>query len=145
MWFQDYAVDMIYNRLTDFYVSTPEHAAVRTAYEAGAAVLTPHPRTHALHADKRNLITLSDDAQLRRWGVPPSDLEVLRKNVPRSWSITADNADALWARRRKLFFKPADGYGAKAAYRGDKLTRRVWGKYSLARTSRKHWCSRQYG
>jgi hypothetical protein len=25
-----------------------------------------------------------------------------------------------------LFFKPVAGYGAKAAYRGDKLTRRVW-------------------
>jgi hypothetical protein len=32
----------------------------------------------------------------------------------------------LWARRRKLFFKPAAGYGGKATYRGDKLTRRVW-------------------
>ena len=30
------------------------------------------------------------------------------------------------ARRRQLFFKPVAGYGAKAAYRGDKLTRRVW-------------------
>jgi len=34
----------------------------------------------------------------------------------------------LWAERRKLFFKPAAGYGSKAAYRGDKLTRRVWGE-----------------
>ena len=25
-----------------------------------------------------------------------------------------------------LFFKPAAGYGSKAAYRGDKLTKRVW-------------------
>lgn len=32
----------------------------------------------------------------------------------------------LWAQRCKLFFKPASGYGSKAAYRGDKLTRRVW-------------------
>ena len=36
--------------------------------------------------------------------------------------------EALWAQRRQLFFKPADGYGSKAAYRGDKLTRRVWGE-----------------
>jgi hypothetical protein len=25
-----------------------------------------------------------------------------------------------------LFFKPATGYGSKAAYRGDKITKRVW-------------------
>lgn len=126
LWYQDRAVDMIYNRLTDFYLSAPEHAVVRSAYEAGAVVLTPHPRTHALHADKRNLVTFSDDALLRHWGAPPADREVLGKTVPRSWPVTVDNADALWARRRELFFKPAGGFGAKAAYRGDKLTRRVW-------------------
>jgi hypothetical protein len=128
LWFEDHAVDMIYNRLTDFYLSAPEHAAVRSAYEAGAVVLSPHPRAHALHADKRNLVTLSDEALLRNWGAPPSDLEVLGKAVPRSWLVTVDNADALWSRRRELFFKPAGGYGAKATYRGDKLTRRVWGE-----------------
>ena len=40
--------------------------------------------------------------------------------------MTAERAEALWAERRKFFFKPAAGYGSKAAYRGDKLTRRVW-------------------
>ncbi|HEX5804860.1 MAG TPA: hypothetical protein VFY31_00765, partial [Macromonas sp.] len=28
--------------------------------------------------------------------------------------------------RRQWFFKPEAGYGGKAVYRGDKLTRRVW-------------------
>jgi hypothetical protein len=28
--------------------------------------------------------------------------------------------------RNKLFFKPAGGFGGRAAYRGDKITRRVW-------------------
>jgi hypothetical protein len=32
----------------------------------------------------------------------------------------------LWSDRRNLFFKPATGYGSKAAYRGEKLTKRVW-------------------
>ncbi|WP_348946340.1 hypothetical protein ABHF33_07330 [Chitinibacter sp. FCG-7] len=31
-----------------------------------------------------------------------------------------------WSQRRQLFFKPANGYGSKATYRGDKLTKRVW-------------------
>ncbi len=35
-------------------------------------------------------------------------------------------SDALWHERRSLFFKPAAGHGSRAAYRGDKLTRRVW-------------------
>ena len=33
---------------------------------------------------------------------------------------------ALWRERRHLFFKPFAGFGGRAAYRGDKLTQRVW-------------------
>ena len=128
LWHQGTRVDMVYNRLTDFYLSAPRHAALRSAYEAGAVVLTPHPRTHALHADKRNLVTLSDEKLLGHWGVSSTDRELLKSIVPRSWPVAADNADAMWSRRRELFFKPAGGFGAKAAYRGDKLTRRVWGE-----------------
>lgn len=120
------AVDMVYNRLTDFDLSDPAHAALRTAYEAGATVLTPHPRVHALQADKRNLITLGDDALLAAWGVSEADRAVLQAVVPATQAVTPANADALWAQRRQLFFKPVAGYGAKAAYRGDKITRKAW-------------------
>jgi hypothetical protein len=89
-------------------------------------VLTPHPRTHALYADKRNLIALSDTGQLERWGASEADRAVLRRVVPHTERVTPAQQDGLWARRRGLFFKPAAGFGARAAYRGDKLTRRVW-------------------
>lgn len=122
------AVDLVYNRLTDFYLQDDTHQALRLAHEAGAVVLTPHPRTHALYADKRNLIALSDTDLLARWGVSEPDRALLRAVVPNTQRVHADNADALWAARRGLFFKPAAGFGARAAYRGDKLTRRVWGE-----------------
>ena len=61
LWHGALPVELIYNRLTDFYLEEPAHAELRAAYEAGAVVLTPHPRAHALYADKRNLITLSHD------------------------------------------------------------------------------------
>ena len=123
----DMPVDLVYNRLTDFYLQDNSHEALQQAYRAGAAVVTPHPRTHALYADKRNLIALSDTALLEAWGVGETDRAVLRQVVPATQRVTAENADALWAQRRTLFFKPAAGFGARAAYRGDKLTRRVWG------------------
>jgi hypothetical protein len=119
-------VDLVYNRLTDFDLSQPEHEALRLAYAAGAAVVTPHPQAHALHAHKSNLIALSDDALLARWGVTTEDRQLLQLVVPHTEAVTPATADALWARRRTLFFKPVAGYGAKAAFRGDKLTRRVW-------------------
>ncbi|MBS1219666.1 MAG: hypothetical protein H6R21_2799 [Proteobacteria bacterium] len=126
LWCHGSAVDMVYNRLTDFYLADLGHQALHRAYAAGAIVLTPHPRAHALYADKRNLITLSDDELLATWGVPATDRELLKAAIPQTRLVTAEHADELWRRRRQLFFKPVAGYGAKAAYRGDKLTRRVW-------------------
>lgn len=120
------AVDMIYNRLTDFALELPAHAHLREAYLAGDVVLSPHPRAHALYADKRNLAMLGDRDFLLGAGVAPDTVDTLEAVVPRTERVTADNRDRLWERRRQLFFKPAAGYGSKASYRGDKLTRRVW-------------------
>ena len=119
-------VDLVYNRLTDFDLSEPHHRTLRDAYATGATVVTPHPRAHALHAHKRNLITLGDDAMLESWGASLQDRKLLQAAIPHTIAVTAGNADTLWAKRRQWFFKPVAGYGAKAAYRGDKLTKRVW-------------------
>lgn len=122
----DMPVDMVYNRLTDFYLAQPQHAALLQAYRSGATVVTPHPRTHALYANKYNLIEMGDSSLLARWGVRSSVQAVLHKVVPTTQRVTTTQADTLWAQRRQLFFKPAAGFGSRAAYRGDKLTRRVW-------------------
>ncbi|MDP1998050.1 MAG: hypothetical protein Q8K22_00445 [Rhodoferax sp.] len=126
LWHGEQAVDLVYNRLTDFYLAEPGHEALRLAFEAGAVVLTPDPRAHALWADKRNLVVLSQDEVLAGWGVSPEDRRLLSAVVPSTRLVTPEQAEDLWAQRRHLFFKPVAGYGAKAAYRGDKLTRRVW-------------------
>jgi hypothetical protein len=44
----------------------------------------------------------------------------------RTEAVSRDRADDFWARRRGLFFKPASGFGSRGAYRGDKLTKRVF-------------------
>ncbi len=119
-------VDLVYNRLTDFDLATPDASSIREAWLADAIVLTPHPRAHALYADKRNLALLSDESALREMGVAAELRDVLLEAVPRTRLVDRGDAQAWWARRRKLFFKPAAGFGSRAAYRGDKLTRRVW-------------------
>lgn len=126
LWHQGLPLDMVYNRVTDFYLQDAAHDALRHAYEAGAVVVTPHPRAHALYADKRNLAILTDEDLLSRLGADADTRATLRAGVPRTELVTPQAADELWARRRRLFFKPACGFGSKAAYRGDKLTRRVW-------------------
>lgn len=119
-------IDLVYNRLTDFSLDAPECAALRAAYLAGDVVLTPHPRVHALLADKRNLVRLSDPALLRSWNVEDRLISVLGNSIPRTVEVTRERAGELWEQRARLFFKPAAGFGSRAAYRGDKLTRRVW-------------------
>lgn len=118
-------VDLVYSRLVDFALAEAPHSALREAYETGAAVVTPNPRNHALYADKRNLLLLSDAKKLARWGLSQQHLDQLRA-APRALEVSAVNAEALWEARKGYFFKPASGYGGKAVYRGDKLTRSAW-------------------
>jgi hypothetical protein len=126
LWQAGKVVDLVYNRLTDFSFDEPSSTALRAAWLADAAVITPHPYAHALYADKRNLVALSDPALLARWAVPEDTRALLAAGIPQTRRVDAQQADALWEQRRTLFFKPAAGYGSKAAYRGDKLTRRVF-------------------
>lgn len=126
LWAGERKIDLVYNRLTDFSLEAPASAALQSAYLAGHAVVTPHPRAHALYADKRNLVALGDRHFLESLGAHPRAIETLCAAVPQTTLVTAQNRDELWARRRQLFFKPATGFGSKASYRGDKLTQRVW-------------------
>ncbi len=126
LWYAGGKIDLVYNRLVDFYLEAPQHVALRDACAAAAVVLTPHPYAHALYADKRNLTLLSDATRLAALGVAPEICAVLQSGIPATVNVSVERSEELWSRRRHLFFKPARGYGSKAAYRGDKLTRRVW-------------------
>jgi hypothetical protein len=125
LWAGDTPIDLVYNRLVDFALERPDHATVREAYLAGAVVVTPNPRNHALLADKRNLTLLSDRDGLAGMGLASTQADQAQR-IPRTVMVTAANADTLWETRKQYFFKPAAGHGAKGVYRGDKLTRGVW-------------------
>jgi hypothetical protein len=126
LWHGTNRIDLVYNRLTDFMLEQPAHDVLRQAYLSNAVVLTPNPRIHALYANKRNLAVLSDLDCLKSLGVSEDVTRTLLSGIPRTEIVNAANAERLWSERRKLFFKPAAGFGSRAAYRGDKLTKRVW-------------------
>lgn len=119
-------IDLVYNRLTDFSLKGEFLIPLRRAYEAGAVVLTPNPYQYAIYADKRNLIVLGNADHLEKLGANEKDIKILQAGIPATRAVTADNAESLWAARKSLFFKPACGFGSRATYRGDKLTKRVW-------------------
>jgi hypothetical protein len=122
------AVDLVYNRLTDFALEDPAHAVLAEAYRSDRVVVTPNPHVYALFADKRNLTVLSDRERLLAWKLGAAALASLAASTLPTRLVSADNADALWNDRKAWFFKPARGYAGKAVYRGEKLTRRVWGE-----------------
>jgi hypothetical protein len=123
LWLADHRIDVVYNRLTDFYFEQSSHTALRVAYLEGATVVTPHPRAHALYANKHNLALLTDANALRRFGASERTIAMLVSGVARTRPVVSAERDALWRDRKRLFFKPATGYGGRGAYRGDKLTR----------------------
>ncbi|MEQ9396103.1 hypothetical protein [Haliea sp.] len=126
LWAGPMSVDLVYNRMTDFLLEGSGAAAIREAYLANAVVLTPHPQSHALYANKRNLALLTDPLELDALQIPDNLQQTLLQGIPRTEVVDPANAARLWAERKRLFFKPASGYGSKAAWRGDKITRRVW-------------------
>ncbi|MDD2776924.1 MAG: hypothetical protein PHU06_13290 [Gallionella sp.] len=118
----DQKIDLVYNRMTDFTLT--HSPALLRAHQTGQVVLTPHPDTYARYADKRLLAEFSQPDLLV--GVNPADVATLQAGVPPTFLVSPDLEQTLWEQRKNLFFKPNSGYGSKGAYRGDKLTKRVF-------------------
>lgn len=117
------ALDLAYLRDTDWQLAAPRSRALRAAYLAGDAVVTPSPREHHLLADKRRLALFSSLAALRALGARAEDAALLAEVVPDTRLLADLGGDAAWRARRDLVFKPAAAFGSRAVYRGDKLTR----------------------
>jgi hypothetical protein len=115
-------VDLVYNRLTDFDLSA--HPVLLAAHQSGQVVLTPHPEAYARYADKRHLAKFTHPEALT--GIDAADIATLQAGVPHTILVTPEQEKTLWENRKQLFFKPNGGYGSKGAYRGDKLTKRVF-------------------
>lgn len=110
--------DGVYNRLTDFALDQPEHAALAADLQGGGVRLIPDPASHRAFADKRLLAELCRDLRTAPWVAPVFD---------GAWADT-------WAMRRHLFFKPVAGFGGRGGYRGDKISRATWERLSPAGT-----------
>jgi hypothetical protein len=124
VFWNDHKIDLIYNRLTDF--SLKNYSALLESYRNNQVVLTPNPETYSRYADKRNLARLTDAVFLRSINVSEYNIEELQKGIPQTRVVNNEDAERWWAERKQWFFKPVTGYGAKGAYRGDKITKRVF-------------------
>lgn len=126
LYYQDRKIDLIYNRLTDFDLSEEKNRHVLGAWENDQVVLTPAPPHHLLYAHKKNLALLTDSSFLDKLGLTESERNTLVTIIPETRLVQKCDPEKLWMDRKNLFFKPVDGFGSKATYRGDKITTRVW-------------------
>ena len=118
-------VDLVYKRLTDFALDTTASAANRTpsSRQSGA-----HPQPAGPCAVCRQA---QPDAVVRpgcaeRLGVDAANpRQTLLAGIPKPCRHP-EQAETFWAERKRWFFKPPAGFGSRAAYRGDKLTKRVF-------------------
>ncbi len=117
-------IDLLYNRLTDFTLQSYPH--LLQAYQNAQVLLTPTPAHYQRYADKRNLVALSDVAALQAAGVSSASITALSQGLPQTQLVNGADAEHWWTERKQWFFKPVSGYGSKGAYRGDKMTKRVF-------------------
>ncbi len=126
LYFNGTKLDLIYNRLTDFYFSESTHQHIKKSYLNRSVVVTPNPFHYALYANKQHLIHMSDPEFLASLSLTTEIKTTLLNAAPQTQRVTAESADDLWQNRKHLFFKPMVGFGSRATYRGDKLTQKVW-------------------
>lgn len=115
------SIDLVYNRLTDFFLEQPASATLREIWQQGIAAVSPNPAVYALYARKTNLAAV--------WSADFNSLEnitAIRQAIPETRLVTKENSDWLWQNRKQWFFKPAGSFGGKGAYRGEKITTKVW-------------------
>lgn len=113
-------IDFVYNRTTDFYFDQPNMASLREAYLNKAITLSPNPHEYALLADKHRLIEWSLNLKEN-----PSftELKTMAGNLLEADYVLDKNSDELWAKKKKLFFKPLTSFGSKGTYRGEGISR----------------------
>lgn len=121
----DVPIDLVYNRLTDFYFDGKEGARFLPLVDSQTTMLSPDPNDHLLFADKINLIHLQSP---EIYGKILSEEEgnLLRKIIPQTVVVSPENEEYLWEKRKQYFFKPVNGFGSGGAYNGKGLTKRVW-------------------
>jgi hypothetical protein len=118
--------DFIYNRYTDFFLTAPESQTLRQKFLAHEVCLSPNPFEYFLLASKQRLTDWTVPGFLESMGISGEELALLRTVIPATHSVSAANADQIWAERKKLFMKPKNAFGSKQSYKGSSISRKAF-------------------
>lgn len=121
------AVDLVYNRGTDFYFESPNSEGLLKAYAADSACITPNPKEYWLLADKQRLIQFTEPEFFSRIGATEAEKAAIQQVIIPTFEKSAfGSLDELWTQRKNLFFKPKRSFGGKSVYRGESVSRKVF-------------------
>ncbi len=120
--FEGKRVDMIYNRHTDFYLEDASMQAIASAWKQGHLVLTPHPRSYGLLADKARMADWH--AGLLDHILSADDLALVKQVVPKTCYLAEQDLDAVWSERKRWVFKPMARHGGKGVVLGRAMSRK---------------------
>lgn len=119
--------DLVYNRLTDFYLEFPQHLHLLKSFLNQETCFSPHPKEYALLADKQRLVELSMPGWLEKMQLSEQEISDIRKVlIPTYERAQFGTEEEVWAQRKSLFFKPKRSFGAKSVYRGESVSRKVF-------------------
>jgi hypothetical protein len=124
--FENFSPDFIYNRHTDFFLTEPDSALLRQKYLTREVCLSPHPYEYLLLADKQRMVDWRTPGFLDAIGIETSRKDVIQQAVPECADLNTNNAEQLWADRKKFFFKPKNAFGSKYSYRGASMSRKAF-------------------
>jgi hypothetical protein len=110
--------DFIYNRHTDFYFESPQTEFLKNFYLEKRSVVSPNPHEYALLADKRRLMDWTNQ-------VDEFHLKVIEPYLLKSFKMDNEIKPEIWTKRKNLFFKPMQSFGAKMSYRGESISRKL--------------------
>lgn len=118
-------IDLVYNRLTDFYFKNEENKKFNTLLESTTTVISPNSNDYALFANKANLLHLQNAGTYKDM-LSQTEIDTINKTLLETILVSKDKEEYLWENRKKYFFKPINGFGGRGAYNGKGLTKKVW-------------------
>ena len=118
-------IDLVYNRLTDFYFKNEENKKFLPLLESTTTVISPNSNDYTLFADKANLLHLQN-VDIYKDVLSHNEIENLKNTLLETILVSKDSMEYLWENRKKYFFKPINGFGGRGAYNGKGLTKKVW-------------------
>ena len=125
--------DFIYNRYTDFYFENLLSHDLKAAFISKSTCFSPHPYEYFLLADKERLTDWSS-VVLETLPAFEKQTAVIKKHLLQSHSVTSENKDAIWASRKKMFFKPMQEHGSKGSFKGANISKTAFENLIQKRT-----------